>query len=134
LDGVNRIGDLSSVAGIFISIFGFLFTVIGVVRSKNAADRAETAAKETRDSIRLLDTVVDFSAAITALEEIKRMHREEQWAFLPDRYAHVRKLLASLRGTRVTLSNDQKITVQQAISNLRQFEALWSANLVTRLS
>lgn len=126
---VNRIGDLTGVGGIVISLIGFTVTVIGVVRSRSAAERAELAAKQTMQSMRLLDTVVEFSAAITALEEIKRLHREANWPLLPDRYAHIRKLLANLRTAQVELSDDQKTTVQQALANLRQIEDLVERSL-----
>lgn len=126
---VNRIGDLTGIGGIVISLVGFTFTVTGVVRSRSAAERAEQAAKETRQSIRLLDTVVEFSAAITALEEIKRLHREANWPLLPDRYAHIRKLLANLRTAKVDLSDTQKTVVQQALANLRQIEDLVERSL-----
>jgi hypothetical protein len=72
---VQRIGDLSGVAGVLISIVGFTVTLWGVFKSKRAAQAAEEAARSTRDRIRLLDTAVDFSTAIAALEEIKRLHR-----------------------------------------------------------
>ncbi|UYO48796.1 hypothetical protein KQX64_23330 [Rhodopseudomonas palustris] len=126
---VNRVGDLTGIGGILISLIGFTFTVVGVVKSKSAAERAERAAKDTMQSMRLLDTVVEFSAAITALEEIKRLHREANWPLLPDRYAHIRKVLANLRTAQVDLSDAQKTVVQQALANLKQIEDLVERSL-----
>jgi hypothetical protein len=119
---VNRIGDLSGALGIIISLVGFAVTLIGVVKSKTAAQRAEAAAKATRDSIGLLKTVVDFTTAISALEEIKRLHRTNQWVLLPDRYAALRKILVGLRGTDVALSADQQSSLQNALTNLYAVE------------
>jgi hypothetical protein len=92
------IADWASIVGIAISVVGFIFTLIGVSRSKRAAIQAAAAARAARDEIRLLDTIVDFSAAITTLEEIKRLHRQnDAWQILPDRYATIRKMLIQLR-------------------------------------
>jgi hypothetical protein len=118
----NRVGDLASIAGVFISVIGFTVTVVGVLRSQSAAERAEKAARETRDSIRLLDTVVDFAAAISTLEEIKRLHRQADWPLLPDRYAHIRKLLITLRATNIDLNDSQKTVIQSALANLYSIE------------
>ena len=126
---VNHVGDLSGVLGIVISIVGFGVTVAGVVRSQRAAEAAATAARETRDSVRLLDTVVEFSAAIAALEELKRLHREANWQILPDRYAHIRKLLATLRTTPILLTPVQKRVITQALINLRKMEDLVERHL-----
>jgi hypothetical protein len=119
----NKIGDLASIAGVLISVVGFAVTIVGVARSQGAAKRAEQAAKETRDKIRLLDTVVDFSAAISILEEVKRMHRSSEWALLPERYATIRKHLITLRTNGPRLTDEQNVTIQTALANLREMEA-----------
>jgi hypothetical protein len=118
----NRVGDLTGIVGIAISLIGFGLTALGVMRSRRAAERAEEAARAARDSIQLFDTVVDFSAAISILEEIKRAHRHELWVLLPDRYAAIRKLLISLRTSNVDLSNDQKSAIQSVLVNLHDIE------------
>ncbi len=118
----NRIGDLASIAGVVISIIGFAITIIGVLRSKSAAERAEQAAKATRDTIRLLDTVVDFTAAIGALEEIKRLHRNANWPLLPERYASIRRLLITVRTTNVDLTANQRDAIQLALGNIAVIE------------
>ena len=118
----NHIGDLSGVVGILISIVGFVVTLIGVMKSKTAAQRAEVAAQATRDSIQLLNTVGDFSSAISALEEIKRLHRTAEWALLPDRYAALRKILVVLRNTNMVLSGEQQASLQNALTNLYAVE------------
>ena len=118
----NQVGDLTGIAGIIISIGGFFATLIGVFRSKAAAERAEEAAKSARESIRMFDTVVDFTSAIAILEEIKRAHRSGQWILLPDRYAAIRKLLISLRSSNGDLSDEQISSIQSALANLTSIE------------
>jgi hypothetical protein len=118
----NKVGDLASIAGVLISVIGFGFTVVGVFQSRNAAERAETAARAARDTIRLFDMVVDFTEAISNLEDIKRAHRSGQWAMLPDRYAAIRKLLITLRTSNPSLTEDQNVVIQEALANLRLHE------------
>jgi hypothetical protein len=120
--GDYRIGDLASIAGVVISVIGFAATVTGVIKSKNAAQRAEEAARATRENIRLLDTVVDFAAAIALLEEIKRLHRTSQWALVPDRCAAIRKLLITLRASNSDLTDRQQTVIQAALTNLLDIE------------
>ena len=120
--GENRVGDLVGILGLFVSLIGFFITIVGVTRSQGAARRAEEAAKATRDSIRLLDTVMDFSAAISTLEEIKRMHRRSEWNLLPDRYSTIRKLLITLRSSGQELSDTHSAAIQAALTNLRDIE------------
>lgn len=118
----HRLGDLASIVGLAVSLVGFLITIVGVFKSKGAAQRAEEAARETRESIRLLDTVVDFAGAIAILEEIKRMQRQRSWVLLPDRYATIRKLLISLRSSGQKLTDEQSAVIQSALANLRTIE------------
>jgi hypothetical protein len=131
--GDNRVGDLASIAGVAISIIGFVITVIGVCRSKDAAEQAKVAAEAARDSVRLLDTLVDFSAAISILEEIKRAHRHGHWPVLPDRYAAIRKILIVLRSSTRDLSDKHQAVIQNAFANLlalkRRSNVLWQINL-----
>jgi len=121
---VQRIGDLSGVAGILISVVGFAVTLWGVFKSKRAAQAAEEAARSTRDRMRLLDTAVDFSTAIATLEEIKRLHRTGQWSLLPDRYAELRKRLVIVRSTNPNLPDAHRAVLQSAITNLSELETL----------
>jgi|SRR4051812_38574934 hypothetical protein len=132
--GDNHLGDLSGILGVLVSIIGFGVTLTGVLKSKRAAQRAEEASRQTRDSIRLLDAVVDFSSAIAILEEIKRAHRQQQWSVLPDRYAAIRKLLIALRATNSDLSDVQKAAIQTALANLTYVERAVERGLVNPAS
>ncbi len=117
-----KIGDLASLAGVLISLVGFAVTVVSVLKSRRAAERAQIAAKAARDGIRLFETVVDFTQTISTLEELKRAHRYGQWQILPDRYAAVRKVLISLRTSNPGLTERQNTVIQEALSNLRLYE------------
>lgn len=117
----NQIGDLSGLVGIIISIFGFMGAIFGSFRARSAAERAEQASNEVKESIRLFETVSDFTSVIHVLEEIKRIHRSDQWILLPDRYSLIRKMLISML-SRQQFSVDQAATINSAISNLSKME------------
>jgi hypothetical protein len=113
----------ADVSGFVIAIVGFGATLLTVLKTKDAATKAQRAAQEARNSIRLFDTIVDFSSAIAILEEIKRAHRLNGISdTLPDRYAAIRKQLIVLRSSSVALTDEQQTAVQEAIVNLRDME------------
>ncbi|MGD9616871.1 MAG: hypothetical protein AB7H90_17305 [Alphaproteobacteria bacterium] len=118
----NRIGDLASIAGVFITIVGFLVTLWNVWRSRSAAERAEMAANEARRMIRSYETVAEFSSAITLMEEIKRLHRSRQLEMLPDRYAALRKALIGVRRLAPSIRDSQDVILQTAITTLATIE------------
>lgn len=117
------IGGVAAVTDFFISVIGFGLAVRGSWKAQTAAEQAAEAARAARDAIGRFDTLVDFSAAITTLDEIKRMHRQgDSWALLPDRYSMIRKLLVQLRSSNVLLNDDQKSVIQNALTNLVEIE------------
>ncbi|OSJ23328.1 hypothetical protein BSZ19_43500 [Bradyrhizobium japonicum] len=116
-------GTWADVSGFLIAIFGFGATLVGVRKSKNAAIAAQEAAQATRESIRLLETMVDFSTAIAVLEDIKRAHRETGISStLPERYATIRKQLIVLKASQVKLTDEQLAVIQNAVANLSTME------------
>lgn len=118
----NHIGDLARIAGVLISIIGFVATLINVWWSRSAAERAEIAANEARRMIRTFETIADFSATITLMEEIKRLHRANQLEMLPDRYAALRKALIGIRRLSPDLDDRQDRILQSAITTLSTTE------------
>jgi hypothetical protein len=115
-------GDIASVAGAVISIVGFAATIIAVRRSKNAAQRAEEAAREVKTEIVRADTIMELSAAITIMEEIKRLHRSNAWTILPDRYSSVKRLLISIRASSPNIQDEQKQSLLAAIQHFSTME------------
>lgn len=118
----NHVGDLASIAGVFITIVGFFVTLWNVWRSRSAAERAEMAANEACRMIRSYETVAEFSSAITLMEEIKRLHRSRQLEMLPDRYAALRKALIGVRRLAPSIGGSQDVILQTAITTLATIE------------
>lgn len=117
-----HVGDLASIAGVAISIAGFVITVWNVRRSKSAAERAEAAANAARRMVRDYETLSDFSAAIAIMEEIKRLHRFQQVDPLLDRYAALRKVLTEVRKMSPAVNSRMDQTMQSAITTLAAME------------
>jgi len=115
-------GDIASVAGAVISVVGFIVTIIAVIRSKNAAQRAEGAAREVKTEIVRAGLIMELSAAITKMEEIKRLHRVEAWALLPDRYSSLKGLLISIRASSPNISNQHKESLLAAVQQFSRME------------
>jgi hypothetical protein len=65
--------------------------------SKKAAELAQEEVRSVKQALARSSTIADFSAAVTTMNEIKRLHRVEAWTILPDRYAALRSTLISIR-------------------------------------
>lgn len=98
-----QVGNFASVIGLAITIVGFYVTVRNVRRTRTAAEMAQAAAVQVRQSMATFRTVSDLSTVLPQLEEIKKLHRSEEWDDLPRRYALLRKTLIGIRQTNTTL-------------------------------
>jgi hypothetical protein len=119
-------GNIASVLGLFVSVFGFYYALIGLresrdasVNAKNAAVRAEEAARSTRDRIYIAETIANCSAAISILDEIKRLQREASWTLLLERYSAVRRIL---QGIDPQVSDSHRVILQGALTQLGDLE------------
>lgn len=119
---VTYIGSISSIAGLVISLTGFAVTIYNIRRSRSAAERATQAAEEARASMKKHVTVSELSEAFQAMKEIKRLHRNQEWAILPDRYDNLRELLISIKINRTDLSDEEQRQIQGMISAIAQIE------------
>ena len=115
-------GDIASIFGVLLAIVGFALTLVGVWRSKSAADQAKQAAEDARDSIARYNAIVDLTAAMAIMEEIKRLQRNAAWAVLPDRYAELQRRLTAIRSAHVSLSEGQRQTLTAAIGAFAELE------------
>jgi hypothetical protein len=120
-------GDVASVLGLLVSIFGFFFALVSLresreasLNAKDAANRAEEAARATRDSIFKSDIIANCSQAIGILDEI--LQRKGDWATLPDRYSTVRRILVTLKSVSGQLSISEVEIVQGALAQLIEIE------------
>ncbi len=114
--------DWLNVAGLVLTIGGFMATLINVIRAKRAATRAQEAVDEVRGDILRIDMVTEFSSALKVMGEIKRLQRQKMWDFLPDRYTALRQSLNEVRGVDSDLPDHHKATLQSSIVTIRGIE------------
>jgi hypothetical protein len=115
-------GDRASVIGLCLSFVGFVITIWGVWRSKSAAERAEEAASHVRDGLMHLDMVAECASAMTIMEEIKRLQREDAWRVIPDRYSILRQKLIRIKTSSGGLTADDKHKLTEVLSELADIE------------
>lgn len=118
----NNLGDLASILGLIIAVIGFAITIIGVWKSKSAADSATDAANQAREAISRTETIANFSSAVTAMEEVKRLHRADAWEVMPDRYASLRKTLITILTNHKNLTDEHKASIRSAVTQFRELE------------
>lgn len=111
----EHLGDISSVTALIISIIGFGIIIYNVIKTRKLS-------LQVRDDILRADTVLDFSSAISFMEEIKLLHRKEAWEILPERYSSLRKTLISIKESNPDISDEYKKRIQSTISILSNIE------------
>jgi hypothetical protein len=125
-------GDIASVLGVLVSLVGFGITIWGVLRSKSAAQKAQEEVARVRETMLRLDTVMQFSEAITIMDEIKRLHRASAWVMLPDRYSALKRILISIRTLDFDINDDRKTVLQSAIQHFSDIEKKVEKSLATQ--
>lgn len=114
--------DLLTLVSLGLTLIGFGFTIVNVLRAKRAAKAAQDAVDDVRGDILRIDTVAEFSSALRVMEEIKRLQRQKMWDILPDRYASLRQSLVEIRGANTDLPDHQKAALQSSIVTIRGIE------------
>jgi hypothetical protein len=119
---ISYLADVATLVGLGVTIVGFVVTIINVLKSKSAAERAERAAQEARSNLLRVDSIALISSIIAGLEDVKRLHRSGSWQGMPERYGVQRRMLISVRAGNLTLRDAQKTTLQSAIQQLSAME------------
>jgi hypothetical protein len=108
-------GDVASLAGLALTIWA-------VFKTKKAAEQARDAAQQVKDRIASLDTLADVSAAITIMDEIKRLQRLGAWQIVLDRYSILRRHLIRVEQLNPALGEIQRRQIARAIGQFRIIE------------
>ena len=116
---IDVLGGITSMVGVLIALVGFVITIWNVMKSKEAAKRAESAANETLGRVRYVDTLQNLTKAISTVEEIQKLNRTKDWNFLLDRHQEFRRVLTEIRGSTPSLTDDQKGIIQSGVTHSR---------------
>ena len=109
-------GDVASLAGLALTIWA-------VLKAKKAAEQARDAAQQVKERIAGLDTLSDVSAAITIMDEIKRLQRLRAWPLVLDRYSVLRRHLVRIEQLNAGLTEEQRTQIARSIAQFRIIEA-----------
>jgi Co/Zn/Cd efflux system component len=104
------------------TLLGFFITILTLQRTKTAAIAAKNAAESTKSEVLRIDTIIEFSAAIEIMAEIKRLHRVKAWQIVSDRYAAVCRSLTSIQKLNPDLGTEQRSVLGGAIVQFRRME------------
>jgi hypothetical protein len=124
----------ASVLGVIISLIGFMVTIIQVVRSKTAAEKAEMAASEVREKLKLQAVATDLSTLMVDIEEIKQAHRYGAWETMPIKYSSIRRKLFSVKANCPSLTRTQKATIQGIIEQFKDIEEIVETAIAAKQS
>ncbi len=114
--------NVFSTVSFAVTTVGLVITIIGFAITLYNVNKAKKLSEQIRGDLRRIDTVSEFSSAISCLSEIKVLHRMEAWEILPDKYSSLRKTLITIRASNPDMNDDFKRTIQGTISTLSNIE------------
>jgi hypothetical protein len=119
---LHHLGDYSSVIGIPLALIGLWITYQAAKKAKTEATDAKNAVARLRETLGLVDTVAELTAATSLMEEIKRLHRAGAWSVVVDRYPALRARLITINSDISPLNDAQRGILQATVVQLREIE------------
>jgi hypothetical protein len=110
------LSDWLSLVGIFVSLLGFTLSLWQIWKVKSAAESARDAAQNAIEGIRRLDSIIEFSAVATCIDEIKEAARSDDLKRVPALFDKARKSLINARESNGSLSSDDLQSIQKTLT------------------
>jgi len=107
--------DIIGITSLSITIIGFIIIIYNVNRNRKLS-------AGIRNDLKRVDSISEFSSAISCMDEIKTLHRMEAWQILPNKYSTLRKSLITIREINPDISDESKRIIQSTISILASIE------------
>ena len=108
-----------SVASLIIAVCGFAIAIWQIRRTRTAAESAEAAAMAARASIFSVTSLLDLSQASMLIEQLKELHRNEDWRRAVDRYTPLRQILIRAKAR---LPEEKRDKIDDVIRQLKDLE------------
>ncbi len=106
-----------------LGVLGFGVTIWQVMRARSAAEHANRAVLDVKKRLASVDIAMELTSAIALMDEIRRHHRSENWMMLPDRYSVLKRHLITIRrSSHTSLSDEERTTIQSAITQFTMIE------------
>ena len=114
-----------NIAALIFSAIGVVFSIAAFIqarKARTAADASERASQKTQDSLTSILTVVDLQKAISAIQRLKLLHREESWEACLENYQPLRSTVSDIAGRHSPLTETQSLILKEAIPQLAAIE------------
>jgi len=92
---LEEYGNIASIAGLFVSIAGFIFTLYQVWKTRRAAEKAQEIAREVLNRAGHQLLTAQINTAVTMPKEIGNFCSSKQWDMAIDRCKQLQMLLAN---------------------------------------
>ena len=89
-------GDLFSVFGVLVSLFGLAWAVREARGARSAAQEAQRVTRETSDRIGRHLVVVDLERAVALIQRLKLLHDTGRWEAALEQYQTLRAMLSAI--------------------------------------
>lgn len=107
------------VVSLIVSLAGFSLAVWQIRKTRSAAESAERAANAARDAVLQAASISDLAQAISLIELLKELHRNQDLGRAVDRYTPLRQLLTLIQSR---LSECRRGDFEDVISELIEME------------
>ena len=92
----NHWGSLFSVIGVVVSVIGLAWAILEAHGARSAAQSAERATIETRNSVRRHLVATDLERASSHIRSLKLMHREGRWEAALEQYQTLTAIISDI--------------------------------------
>ena len=120
------VGNIISIAGIAITICGFIVTILAAIKAKNAANAAKEASEMTKLSILGVNNIIECTTAVASLEEAHRLVRLKAFELVPDRLMQAKKSVVLVKNSEKNLQTEEHIELQAILGQITVCEKISS--------
>ena len=122
MDFANFIVGVTALA---VSLGGFAIAIWQIRKARSAAEAANTAATQARESLIHRLSIGDLARASSEIDRLKDLHRGQEWQRALDQYPRVRQTLVDVR-VRVEEDAPETATAFQRLSrSLLRWSPWW---------
>ena len=111
-------GSVVSSVGLAIAVGGIALAIYRASRAEKAAISAVNASEETRDIITRVLSIVDSQKAISLIQRVKLLHRDEKWEASLEHYQTLRSMLADIETRHPSPTEAFRANIREAIPQL----------------
>jgi len=108
-------------ASTYVTIIGFIFTIYQVIKTKKAAKETYSKVNKMYEKITSINLATEIGSAISIMDEIPKLLKDELYDYIPDRCLALRKKLISIK-TNERINEEQEATLRKTILLFRRIQ------------